>query len=67
VLEMSWILACIVHTRQLVIPWRHASLRLITWTSRERHLTAGESTIRTIYGLEIDSGVGGGGGGGGGT
>jgi len=29
----------------------------LEWTSREHHLTAGESTIRTTYGLEIDSGV----------
>jgi len=31
---------------------RHASLRMITWTSREHHLIAGKS----ILGLEIDSG-----------
>ena len=45
--QVSWIWS-IIHTIQLVIPWRHASLRLITWSSREHHLTAGESTIRTI-------------------
>jgi len=44
VCSMSWICS-MVDTRQLVIPCRHASLRLTTWTSREHHLTAGISIL----------------------